>query len=125
MGTQKNRLNEHPKNIIKLMNKTIIAILSYKICFQILSVQRCLPNSQQKRDLSIHEHLSWELLAKAGVNVPKHKVTESVAEVARITEDIGRIIFMLLLINYVLVWDKGPGSRRSPAIEMHTNLKYV
>ena len=65
------------------------------VCFQILSVQGCLPNNQQKRDLSIHEHLSWELLAKAGVNVPKHKVTESVAEVARITEDIGRIVMLL------------------------------
>ena len=31
MGTQKNRLNEHPKHMFKLMGKKIITINAYKI----------------------------------------------------------------------------------------------
>ncbi|KAH3809503.1 succinate--CoA ligase [ADP-forming] subunit beta, mitochondrial-like [Dreissena polymorpha] len=42
----------------------------------------------QKRDLSIHEYMSWELLKNAGVKVPKFRVTESVAEVRKCAEDL-------------------------------------
>lgn len=58
------------------------------IFFQALAV---LPNEQQKRNLSIHEHLSWELLTNAGVKVPKFKVTESIAEVRKLAEEIGTV----------------------------------
>ncbi|KAL4219731.1 beta' subunit [Mactra antiquata] len=44
--------------------------------------------SQQKRQLSLHEYLSWDLLKGAGVRVPRYKVTESAGEVRRLAEDI-------------------------------------
>lgn len=53
---------------------------------QALSVPQ---TSQQRRNLSLHEYLSWDLLKEAGVKVPKYKVTESVGEVRRIAEDLG------------------------------------
>jgi len=46
-------------------------------------------NHQQKRNLAIHEYLSWDLLKNAGVKVPTYRVTESLAEVRRLAEDIG------------------------------------
>ena len=33
MGTQKNRLNEHSKHMLKLMGKKIFTILRSKLCF--------------------------------------------------------------------------------------------
>ena len=33
VGTQKHRLNEHPKHMLKLMDKKIFTILSSKILF--------------------------------------------------------------------------------------------
>ena len=59
------------------------------ISHQILSVQGPVQTGQSKRNLSIHEHMSWDLLEKAGVKLPRHKTTESVNEVAKIAQDIG------------------------------------
>ncbi|XP_060570955.1 succinate--CoA ligase [ADP-forming] subunit beta, mitochondrial-like [Ruditapes philippinarum] len=44
--------------------------------------------TQQRRNLSLHEYLSWDLLKEAGVKVPKYRVTESIGEVMRIAEDL-------------------------------------
>lgn len=53
-----------------------------------MSVQGCISSSQPKRELSIHEHLSWDLLRAAGVAIPRAKVTESVGEVGKIAQEI-------------------------------------
>merc|ERR1712073_159010 len=42
----------------------------------------------QKRDLSVHEHVSMSLLQEAGVPVPKFGVAKSAAEAKKIAEDI-------------------------------------
>merc|ERR1712142_1144759 len=42
----------------------------------------------QKRDLSVHEHVSMSLLQEAGVPVPKFGVAKSAAEAKQIAEDI-------------------------------------
>lgn len=61
---------------------------------QILSVQGPVQSSQPRRNLSIHEHLSWDLLEKAGVKLPRHRTTESVAEVRKIAQDIGNLVML-------------------------------
>merc|ERR1712142_235944 len=45
-------------------------------------------NFNQKRDLSVHEHVSMSLLQEAGVPVPKFGVAKSAAEAKKIAEDI-------------------------------------
>lgn len=35
--------------------------------------------------------MSWDLLTNAGVKVPKFKVTESIAEVRKLAEEIGTV----------------------------------
>merc|ERR1711963_1001446 len=42
----------------------------------------------QRRDLSVHEHVSMSLLQEAGVPVPKFGVAHSSAEAKKIAEDI-------------------------------------
>ena len=42
----------------------------------------------QRRDLSVHEHVSMSLLKEAGVPVPKFGVAKTAAEARQIAEDI-------------------------------------
>ncbi|XP_052784655.1 succinate--CoA ligase [ADP-forming] subunit beta, mitochondrial-like [Mya arenaria] len=44
--------------------------------------------AQQRRNLSLHEYMSWELLQEAGIKVPRFRVTESISEVRKCAEDL-------------------------------------
>merc|ERR1712117_952837 len=63
-----------------------IALRSPKKVAKVLS-PACV-NVSQKRDLSVHEHVSMSLLQEAGVPVPKFGVAESAAEAKKIAEEI-------------------------------------
>merc|ERR1712186_263128 len=63
-----------------------LALRSPKKVAKVLS-PACISVSQ-KRDLSVHEHVSMSLLQEAGVPVPKFGVAKSAAEAKKIAEDI-------------------------------------
>merc|ERR1711963_536091 len=62
----------------------------------------------QKRDLSVHEHVSMSLLKEAGVPVPKFGVAHSSAEAKKIAEDIATSD--LVVKAQVLAGGRGKGS---------------
>jgi len=62
----------------------------------------------QKRDLSVHEHVSMSLLQEAGVPVPKFGVAHSSAEAKKIAEDIATSD--LVVKAQVLAGGRGKGS---------------
>merc|ERR1712168_891935 len=62
----------------------------------------------QKRDLSVHEHVSMSLLQEAGVPVPKFGVAQSSAEAKKIAEDIATSD--LVVKAQVLAGGRGKGS---------------
>merc|ERR1711976_1016053 len=62
----------------------------------------------QKRDLSVHEHVSMSLLQEAGVPVPKFGVAKSAAEARKIAEDIASSD--LVVKAQVLAGGRGKGS---------------
>merc|ERR1711963_837493 len=62
----------------------------------------------QRRDLSVHEHVSMSLLQEAGVPVPKFGVAHSSAEAKKIAEDIATSD--LVVKAQVLAGGRGKGS---------------
>merc|ERR1711976_400657 len=62
----------------------------------------------QKRDLSVHEHVSMSLLQEAGVPVPKFGVAKSAAEARKIAEEIASND--LVVKAQVLAGGRGKGS---------------
>ena len=62
----------------------------------------------QKRDLSVHEHVSMSLLQEAGVPVPKFGLAKSSAEAKQIAQDIGSTD--LVVKAQVLAGGRGKGS---------------
>merc|ERR1711902_101442 len=62
----------------------------------------------QKRDLSVHEHVSMSLLQEAGVPVPKFGLAKTSAEAKQIAEDIGSTD--LVVKAQVLAGGRGKGS---------------
>merc|ERR1712045_273766 len=62
----------------------------------------------QKRDLSVHEHVSTSLLQEAGVPVPKFGVAKSAAEARKIAEEIASND--LVVKAQVLAGGRGKGS---------------
>merc|ERR1712045_145073 len=62
----------------------------------------------QKRDLSVHEHVSTSLLQEAGVPVPKFGLAKSSAEAKQIAQDIGSTD--LVVKAQVLAGGRGKGS---------------
>merc|ERR1712137_1122599 len=64
----------------------------------------------QKRDLSVHEHVSMSLLQEAGVPVPKFGLAKSSAEAKQIAQDIGSTD--LVVKAQVLAGGRGKGSFR-------------
>jgi len=65
-------------------------------------------NVSQKRDLSVHEHVSMSLLQEAGVPVPKFGVAKSAAEARKIAEEIASND--LVVKAQVLAGGRGKGS---------------
>merc|ERR1712029_612530 len=65
-------------------------------------------NFNQKRDLSVHEHVSMSLLQEAGVPVPKFGVAKSAAEARKIAEEIASND--LVVKAQVLAGGRGKGS---------------
>merc|ERR1719435_538297 len=65
-------------------------------------------NSVQKRDLSVHEHVSMSLLQEAGVPVPKFGLAKTSAEAKQIAQDIGSTD--LVVKAQVLAGGRGKGS---------------
>merc|ERR1712032_1437631 len=62
----------------------------------------------QKRDLSVHEHVSMSLLQEAGVPVPKFGLAKTSAEAKQIAQDIGSTD--LVVKAQVLAGGRGKGS---------------
>merc|ERR1711976_428935 len=62
----------------------------------------------QKRDLSVHEHVSMSLLQEAGVPVPKFGLAKSSSEAKQIAQDIGSTD--LVVKAQVLAGGRGKGS---------------
>merc|ERR1712121_251374 len=83
-----------------------IALRSPKKVAKVLS-PACVSVSQ-KRDLSVHEHVSMSLLQEAGVPVPKFGVAQSSAEAKKIAEDIATSD--LVVKAQVLAGGRGKGS---------------
>jgi len=83
-----------------------IALRSPKKVAKVLS-PACVSVSQ-KRDLSVHEHVSMSLLQEAGVPVPKFGVAKSAAEARKIAEDIASND--LVVKAQVLAGGRGKGS---------------
>jgi len=83
-----------------------IALRSPKKVAKVLS-PACVSVSQ-KRDLSVHEHVSMSLLQEAGVPVPKFGVAHSSAEAKKIAEDIATSD--LVVKAQVLAGGRGKGS---------------
>ncbi|CAH1781181.1 unnamed protein product, partial [Owenia fusiformis] len=55
---------------------------------RVLAVSQCmLPQQQQQRHLSIHEHMAMTLLQKNGVAVPRYKVAKSALEAENIAKE--------------------------------------
>ena len=79
------------------------------VLFQVAKVlsPACVSVSQ-KRDLSVHEHVSMSLLQEAGVPVPKFGVAHSSAEAKKIAEDIATSD--LVVKAQVLAGGRGKGS---------------
>lgn len=46
----------------------------------------------QSRPLSVHEHISMDMLAKYGVPVPRRKVATTTAEAKKIADEFGKSI---------------------------------
>merc|ERR1711988_1482690 len=65
-------------------------------------------NVSQKRDLSVHEHVSMSLLQEAGVPVPKFGVAKSAAEARKIAEEVASND--LVAKAQVLAGGRGKGS---------------
>jgi len=83
-----------------------IALRSPKKVAKVLS-PACV-NVSQKRDLSVHEHVSMSLLQEAGVPVPKFGVAKSAAEARKIAEEIASND--LVVKAQVLAGGRGKGS---------------
>merc|ERR1719391_285798 len=84
-----------------------IALRSPKKVAKVLKSPACVSVSQ-KRDLSVHEHVSMSLLQEAGVPVPKFGVAKSAAEARKIAEDIASND--LVVKAQVLAGGRGKGS---------------
>jgi len=86
-----------------------VAIFNFFPHFQVAKVlsPACV-NVSQKRDLSVHEHVSMSLLQEAGVPVPKFGVAKSAAEARKIAEEIASND--LVVKAQVLAGGRGKGS---------------
>lgn len=56
--------------------------------------------SQPRRNLSIHEYMSFGLLEKAGVPIPRYRVCETPEEVAKSAADLGYNYYILVYVQY-------------------------
>ena len=70
-----------PTLIIVFINQTLAAVSN---------LQGSTSNGQQRRNLSIHEHMSMELLKDAGIAVPRFTVASSTADVLKDANELGK-----------------------------------
>ena len=64
-------------------------------------------SSQQKRNLNVHEHISFSLLKEAGISVPRFGVAKDAQEAAKIAKDLQ--VKDIVLKAQVLAGGRGKG----------------
>merc|ERR1712038_1996002 len=94
------------KGGVQLVYTERLALRSPKKVAKVLS-PACI-SVNQKRNLSVHEHVSMALLQEAGVPVPKFGVAKSAAEARKIAEEIASND--LVVKAQVLAGGRGKGS---------------
>lgn len=69
------------------------------------------PQCQQKRNLNVHEHISYTLLKDAGINVPKFFVAKTKEEAGKFAKDLN--VKDIVLKAQVLAGGRGKGHFRN------------